>query len=85
MPNYPVAIEPGDETTAYGVVVPDLPGCFSAGESIEEALEKTKEVIAGHLVLLCKDGQRPPAPSSAEVYADRPEFEGFIWAVVSVG
>ncbi len=27
---YPIAIEPGDATHAYGVVVPDLPGCFSA-------------------------------------------------------
>ena len=25
---YPIAIEPGDDATAWGVVVPDLPGCF---------------------------------------------------------
>jgi HicB_like antitoxin of bacterial toxin-antitoxin system len=25
---YPIAIERGTETAAYGVVVPDLPGCF---------------------------------------------------------
>ena len=27
---YPIGIEMGDETHAYGVVVPDVPGCFSA-------------------------------------------------------
>jgi predicted RNA binding protein YcfA (HicA-like mRNA interferase family) len=27
---YPIAIETGDSKHAYGVVVPDLPGCFSA-------------------------------------------------------
>jgi predicted RNase H-like HicB family nuclease len=43
---YPIAIEPGDEQTAFGVVVPDLPGCFSAGDTLEEAIENSKEAIA---------------------------------------
>lgn len=30
---YAIAIEPGDAEHAYGVTAPDLPGCFSAGES----------------------------------------------------
>ena len=30
-----IAIEPGTPGTAYGVVVPDLPGCFSAGDTLE--------------------------------------------------
>ena len=30
---YPIAIEPGDDTHAFGVIVPDLPGCYSAGDS----------------------------------------------------
>jgi len=29
---YPVMIQAGDENTAWGVAVPDLPGCFSAGD-----------------------------------------------------
>lgn len=32
---YPVAIELGNDTTAWGVVVPDLPDCFSAGDTLE--------------------------------------------------
>ena len=35
---YPIAIETGSDTTAYGVVVPDLPGCFSAGDTIDEPI-----------------------------------------------
>lgn len=35
---YPIAIERGTETAAYGVVVPDLPGCFSAGDTLDEAI-----------------------------------------------
>ena len=43
---YPIAIEPGDKDTAFGVVVPDLPGCFSAGDDLEEAMENVKESIS---------------------------------------
>ena len=32
-----IAIEPGDETHSFGVVVPELPGCFSAGDTLDEA------------------------------------------------
>ena len=35
---YPIAIEKGSATEAYGVIVPDIPGCFSAGDTFEEAL-----------------------------------------------
>ena len=42
---YPIAIEPGDEGTAFGVVVPDLPGCFSAGDSIDEAIINAEQAI----------------------------------------
>ena len=42
---YPIAIEPGDETQAFGVVVPDLPGCFSAGDTLDEALSSAEEAV----------------------------------------
>lgn len=44
---YPIAIEPGDETHAFGVIVPDIPGCFSAGDTLEEAYANAKEAIKG--------------------------------------
>jgi len=42
---YPIAIESGDSKHAYGVVVPDLPGCFSAGDTLDEALTNAREAI----------------------------------------
>jgi predicted RNase H-like HicB family nuclease len=42
---YPIAIETGDEKHAYGVVVPDLPGCFSAGDNLDEALTNARAAI----------------------------------------
>jgi predicted RNase H-like HicB family nuclease len=38
-----------DDRSDYGVTVPGLPGCFSAGDTIEELVENTKEAIALHL------------------------------------
>lgn len=45
--HYPVAIEPGSAKAALGVVVPDLPGYFSAGDTLAEALLNTEEAIIG--------------------------------------
>ena len=46
---YPIAIEPGTDATAWGVVVPDLPGCFSAGDTLEEAMIQAEDVCSNYL------------------------------------
>jgi predicted RNase H-like HicB family nuclease len=42
--NFTVILEP-DPTGGYVVSCPSLPGCYSQGETIEEALENIKEAI----------------------------------------
>ena len=37
---YPVVVHK-DPNSDYGVTVPDLPGCFSAGETMDEALQES--------------------------------------------
>lgn len=81
---YPIAVEKGSDTEAYGVVVPDISGCFSAGDTFEEALSNIKEAIAGHLEILAEDGEDIPLASEASKFLDNAEFNGFIWAVVDV-
>ena len=54
---YPVVIHK-DVESIYGVTVPDLPGCFSAGETLEEAGESAQEAIACHLEGLLMDRRR---------------------------
>ncbi len=61
---YVVAIEKGDKKHAYGVVVPDLPGCFSAGDTLDEALTHAKEAILLHLEGLMDE--KKPAPVSIQ-------------------
>lgn len=82
---YPIAIEPGNDTTAWGVVMPDLPGCFSAGDTLEEAMIQAEEAITGWIEAAIDDGQDIPAPSNIEALrAAHPELEGWLWALVKV-
>jgi predicted RNase H-like HicB family nuclease len=79
-----VAIEPATKKSAFGVVVPDLPGCFSAGETLDEAIQNAQEAIDLHCETLIEDGlDIPPATSIAKHQKDS-EFAGWIWAVVDV-
>ena len=45
---YPVVIQK-DKTSAFGVTIPDLPGCFSAGATLDEALRNVQEAVEVHL------------------------------------
>ena len=82
--NYPIAIEPGDDGHAYGVVVPDLPGCFSAGDTLDEAMSNAHEAIELWLETVLDDNGTIPAPSSVAALQTRPEFAGWVWAVAPV-
>ncbi len=76
---YPLAIHK-DENSCYGVTVPDIPGCYSAGETIDEAIENAIEAISGHLELLADDGIIAPEASKIEDHQGDPELEGATWA-----
>ena len=82
---YPITIEPGNNTTAWGVVVPDLPGCFSAGDTLEEAMIQAEEAVTAWIEIALDDGQAIPAPSPIETLRTaHPEFAGWLWALVKV-
>ena len=81
---YPIAIEAGDAATAFGVVVPDLPGCFSAGDTLDEALENAEEAVAAWIEVALDTGDAIPAPSSLDAVRLNPEFAGWTFGVVSI-
>ena len=61
---YPIVIHK-DDGSSYGVTVPDLPGCFSGGESLEEALAASEEAILSHIEVLLMDGESVPKQRGA--------------------
>lgn len=82
---YPIAIEKGTDTEAFGVVVPDLPGCFSAGDTLEEAFIQAEEAIAGWIETALDMGQEIPKPSGIEeLRKAHPEYEGWMWGLVKL-
>ena len=81
---YPIAIEPGSDGTAYGVVVPDLPGCFSAGDTLDEAVANTEEAILLFLDDAIEEGKVPPKASTLEALRQLPDFKGWTWALANV-
>ncbi|WP_319575917.1 type II toxin-antitoxin system HicB family antitoxin [uncultured Desulfobacter sp.] len=57
---YPVIIHKDDET-GYGVTIPDIPGCFSYGDTQEEAILNIQEAV--ELYYHGEDVSEPPVPS----------------------
>jgi predicted RNase H-like HicB family nuclease len=56
----------------YGVVFPDLPGCTSSGDTVEQAYEHAFEALALHIEGMVEEGAALPAPSP--FYAPLPHW-----------
>jgi predicted RNase H-like HicB family nuclease len=81
---YPIAIEPGTGTTAFGVVVPDLPGCFSAGDTLDEAMTGAEEAAAAWIDATLDAGDAIPRPSSLDAIRANPDYVGWIFALITL-
>ena len=73
-----------DDGMKYGVTVPDLPGCFSAGDSFDEAVEMAREAIDAHCELLAEKGLDIPAPRLLAQHQANPDLTGAVWVVIEV-
>ena len=82
---FPIAIEVGSATQAYGIVVPDLPGCFSAGDTLDEAMVNAEEAAAAWIDVALDAGEPIPSASQLETLRDDPRFSGWSFGVVNVG
>lgn len=80
---YPIVIH-HDEGSSYGVTVPDIKGCFSAGDSLGQALGNTVEAITQHLALLIGEGHSLPKPSEIESLQRLDDYRGGTWYFVKV-
>ena len=75
-----------DPDSSYGVSVPDLPGCFSGGDTLEEAFEQAREAIVGHMETLRMIGQSIPDQAPLELHIESEHYkDGLCWGYVDVG
>ena len=73
MTNYIAIIEDGGETHATGVWFPDLPGCFSAGDSLDEAISNAAEILDEWAIIMAGDGKPMPPPRTLTQLKGDPE------------
>ncbi|HHF3789495.1 TPA: type II toxin-antitoxin system HicB family antitoxin [Haemophilus influenzae] len=79
---YPICIEKVSD--GYVVSVPDVPGCFSAGDTLSEAMLNAKEAISFHIEGMLEEGEELPKSNPIEQYINQPEYKDFIVTVVDV-
>ena len=79
---YPACLYPIEDTEdSYTVVIPDLPGAITEGNSLEEALEMAIDCASGWILTAIEDGEDIPQPSKVkDVVLD--DKRGFITYII---
>lgn len=80
---YPIVIHK-DKGTCYGVTVPDLPGCFSAGDTLDETFEMAREAIEGHIETMLMDKEPIPTQLPLQTHLSNKDYADGIWAIVEI-
>lgn len=80
---FPIVIHKDPETD-YSVTIPDLPGCFSAGTTIEEAINMAHEAAVCHIEGLLLDEEPIPTIAHIEKHQKNPDYADGIWAIIDV-
>jgi len=80
---FPVVLH-SDDGVRFGVTVPDLPGCFSSGDTFDAALDSVLEAIDLHLEGLTEDGGEIPMPRAIAEHRANPDYADGVWAAVDV-
>jgi predicted RNase H-like HicB family nuclease len=70
---YPAIIEKGKH--GFSVFFPDLPGCTSAGDTIQESARNAEEALRIHLEGMIEDDDPLPAPSPLDAIERDPEVD----------
>lgn len=68
---YPAIIEQAKD--GFGVFFPDLPGCTSAGTSLQEAACNAEEALQAHIDLTAEHGEALPDASELDHVATEPD------------
>jgi predicted RNase H-like HicB family nuclease len=76
---FPVVVHK-DRRSAFGVTIPDLPGCFTAGDTLDEALRNVQEAVETYL-----HGETDvPVASPLDRWTRDPDFADGLFALVDV-
>jgi predicted RNase H-like HicB family nuclease len=68
---YPAIVERA--AGGFGVFFPDLPGCTSAGATLQEAVRNAEAALQAHIDLASEHGEAIPNPSELDAVASEPD------------
>lgn len=69
-----------EDGVSYSITIPDIPGCFTAGDTLSEALANIREAVECHLA----GDDLHPKPGPLEKYVNDPLYEGGIWLLADI-
>ena len=76
---FPVVIHK-DPASDYSVTIPDMPGCFTAGKTIQDAATNIQDAVECHY-----SGESVlPVASSLEQWLDNDDYAGGTWVLIDI-
>jgi predicted RNase H-like HicB family nuclease len=88
MTHYVAIVEDAGADKAIGVWFPDLPGCFSAGDDVDDALRNAQEALALYAEAEAQEGRALPKPRTISALksdpAVMPDLRDHIVALVAL-
>ena len=82
MTHYIAFVETGPKN--YSAYFPDLPGCTSAGDTLDETIVNAGEALSAHVGFMMEDGDPVPPPRSIEAIKADPEHDRDMHEVIVV-
>jgi predicted RNase H-like HicB family nuclease len=79
---YPAVVD--RSLSGFGISFPDLPGCVSAGATVEEAIERAYEALGAHIELMLEHDEPIPEPSGLDLIEDDGQGEVVLKTLVRV-
>lgn len=82
---YPAYIHSDSDGSASGFF-PDVPGCFFAGDSLDDAFRDARDALTAHFEALFEMDEALPLPDNVEVHLEShpDDFTGGQWLLVDI-
>lgn len=77
---YPIYVHK-EQSSAFGAIVPDLPGVHSAADQLEHLPKQVQGAIE---LMYAGEVAMPPPPSAIESLRQDPQYQDGIWMLVDV-
>ena len=73
-----------DEGSGYGVTVPDLTGCFSGADTLDDAFVAAQEAALLYLEGMLADGEMLPCPKPIQEHTANEDYRDGVWGFVDI-